>query len=48
MGINQIEQKLRELTDPQQAAQLQPFFKTDSAGYGQGHRFPGIRVPRLA
>lgn len=47
VGINQLKKQIKELADPDQAAQLQRFFKTGPGGYGEGDRFLGLRMPQL-
>jgi 3-methyladenine DNA glycosylase AlkD len=47
VGINQLKKQIEELADPNQAAQLQRFFKTEPGGYGEGDRFLGLRMPQL-
>lgn len=47
MGAKQLIRELKQLADPEQAAQLQRFFKTGPGEYGHGDRFLGIRMPQL-
>jgi 3-methyladenine DNA glycosylase AlkD len=47
MGLSQLKQQMKQLADPQQAVQLQRFFKTGPGEYGQGDRFLGLRVPQI-
>lgn len=47
MGIQEIREQLNQLADPQQAANLQRFFKTGPGDYGEGDRFLGLRVPQI-
>jgi 3-methyladenine DNA glycosylase AlkD len=45
--LNEIQEKLAALSDPEDARFLQGFFKTGSGQYGYGDLFRGIRVPVL-
>jgi hypothetical protein len=47
MSAHKIKQALRALANPQVALHSQRFFKTGKGEYGEGDRFPGIRVPVL-
>jgi 3-methyladenine DNA glycosylase AlkD len=47
MLLNQLKQQLKSLADPDQALQLQRYFKTGPGQYGEGDRFVGIRMPQL-
>jgi 3-methyladenine DNA glycosylase AlkD len=47
MLLNQLKQQLKSLADPDQALQLQRYFKTGPGQYGEGDRFIGIRMPQL-
>ncbi len=47
MGVQNIRERLNQLADPQQAVNLQRFFKTGSGDYGEGDRFLGLRVPQI-
>ena len=47
MTLEQIQDQLLTLTNPEQALFLQRFFKTGSGQYGEGDLFRGIRVPGL-
>lgn len=47
MNAREFKTRLKELADPDQAAQLQRFFKTAPGEYGHGDRFHGIKVPPL-
>ena len=40
-----IEQRLKDVADPEKARLLQRFFKTGPGEYGEGDRFLGIMVP---
>lgn len=45
--LNEIQEKLAALSDPEDARFLQGFFKTGPGQYGDGDLFRGIRVPVL-
>lgn len=45
--VNLLKQQLNALADPEQAVQLQRFFKTGPGEYGEGDRFLGLRMPQL-
>jgi len=47
VDLNELEQVLAELADPEIAAHSARFFKTDKGEYGEGDTFLGIRVPQL-
>lgn len=47
MSVQKIREKLHALADPQQAVNLQRFFKTGPGDYGEGDRFLGLRVPQI-
>lgn len=47
MALRQLKKQIKALADPDQAAQLQRFFKTGPGGYGEGDRFLGLRMPQL-
>lgn len=47
VSINTIENELEKLANPEDAAFLQTFFRTEPGGYGEGDLFLGIRVPHL-
>lgn len=42
-----VRHELQSMSDPEDAAFLQRFFKTGPGEYGEGDRFLGIRVPRI-
>ena len=45
--LREVQQRLREIGDPETAQFLQRFFKTGPGQYGEGDQFLGIRVPVL-
>jgi 3-methyladenine DNA glycosylase AlkD len=45
LSANQVSKELRSLANPNQAVQLEWFFKTEKGQYGEGDRFLGIKVP---
>lgn len=47
MGLKQLKQQLAAMADPEQAVQLQRYFKTGPGQYGEGDHFFGIRMPQL-
>jgi 3-methyladenine DNA glycosylase AlkD len=47
MSVETIRGQLQALADPQQAVNLQRFFKTGPGDYGEGDRFLGLRVPQI-
>jgi len=47
MTASVLMEKLQALADPEQAANLQRFFKTGPGQYGEGDRFLGLRVPQI-
>lgn len=47
MSVETIRGQLQALADPQQAVNLQRYFKTDPGDYGEGDRFLGLRVPQI-
>ncbi|MGH2542167.1 MAG: DNA alkylation repair protein [Ardenticatenaceae bacterium] len=47
MTIEDIQQELARLGDPERAVHSQRFFKTGPGEFGEGDRFRGIRVPVL-
>jgi 3-methyladenine DNA glycosylase AlkD len=47
MTLEQLQESLASLTNPEQALFLQRFFKTGPGQYGAGDLFRGIRVPAL-
>lgn len=47
MGLKKLKQQIKALADPDQAANLQRFFKTGPGEYGEGDRFLGLRMPQL-
>lgn len=47
MNAQDVIHKLHSLGDPQQARQLQRYFKTGPGEYGEGDVFIGMRVPQV-
>lgn len=47
MDAQAVIEKLRSFGDPQQALQLQSYFKTGAGEYGEGDVFVGMRVPEV-
>jgi 3-methyladenine DNA glycosylase AlkD len=45
--FTEIQQELQQLADPEQAKNLQRFFKTGKGQYGEGDIFLGLRVPQI-
>lgn len=47
MIVQEIQERLQALGDPERAQALQRFFKTGPGQYGEGDRFVGLRVPAI-
>jgi 3-methyladenine DNA glycosylase AlkD len=47
MIVQEIQERLQALGDPQRAQVSQRFFKTGPGQYGEGDRFVGLRVPAI-
>lgn len=46
-SVQQIQQQMKNLRDPQRATHSQRFFKTGAGEYGEGDVFLGIKVPQI-
>jgi len=47
MTLQEVQKNLKDLSDADDAAFLQGYFKTGKGEYGEGDQFRGIRVPKI-